>query len=133
MPKGVHSIKSAVTEFAPATNSIKTSDGKVISYDYLIVAAGIQIDWDRIKGLKESVGKNGVCTNYSYDTVNSTWENIKNFKGGTAIFTQPPQKRRSPLCLFTAAYFQSAFARNLACLANSIYAVEIRWIFISSR
>ena len=90
MPKGVHWIKSAVTEFAPATNSIKTSDGKVISYDYLIVAAGIQIDWDRIKGLKESVGKNGVCSNYSYDTVNSTWENIKNFKGGTAIFTQPP-------------------------------------------
>ena len=47
MPKGVHWIKSAMTEFAPATNSINTSDGKVISYDYLIVAAGIQIDWDR--------------------------------------------------------------------------------------
>ncbi len=47
MPKGVHWIKSAVTEFAPATNSINASDGKVISYDYLIVAAGIQIDWDR--------------------------------------------------------------------------------------
>ncbi|MCG8399939.1 pyridine nucleotide-disulfide oxidoreductase, partial [Bacillus atrophaeus] len=34
-------------------------------------------------------GKNGVCSNYSYETVNSTWEMISQFKGGQALFTQP--------------------------------------------
>ena len=51
----------------------------------------IQIDWDKIPGLAESVGKpgTGVCSNYSYDTVDSTWEAVRNLKGGRAIFTHP--------------------------------------------
>ncbi|MBI4852412.1 MAG: hypothetical protein HY819_11500 [Acidobacteria bacterium] len=35
-----------------------TRDGKKISNNFLVVA-GIQIDWDKIKGLKESLGKDG--------------------------------------------------------------------------
>jgi sulfide:quinone oxidoreductase len=70
---------------------VTTSSGDTISYDYLVVAAGIQIDWDAIKGLKESVGKSGsgVVSNYSYDTVDSTWESIQSLKSGTALFTHP--------------------------------------------
>ena len=65
--------------------------GEEVSYDVLVVAAGIQIDWDKIPGLKESVGKagTGVCSNYDYKTVDSTFNNIKNLKKGTAIFTHP--------------------------------------------
>jgi sulfide:quinone oxidoreductase len=90
IPAGARWIRDAVTAFHPAENYVVTRDGKQIGYDYLIVAPGIQLDWDKIKGLKEAIGKDGVCSNYSYETVNSTWENIRNFKGGVAIFTQPP-------------------------------------------
>ena len=89
MPKRVHWIKDAVAEFEPDKNTIRTREGKVITYDWLVVAAGLQINWDKISGLKETVTRNGVCSNYSYETVDSTWQNIKNFKGGTAIFTMP--------------------------------------------
>jgi sulfide:quinone oxidoreductase len=89
MPKRVHWIKDAVTELEPDKNLIRTRDGKVITYDWLVVAAGLQINWDKISGLRESVTRNGVCSNYSYETVDSTWQIIKNFKGGTAIFTMP--------------------------------------------
>jgi sulfide:quinone oxidoreductase len=90
MPKGVTWIKEFAEEFDPTNNAIKTRGDQRIVYDYLVVAAGLQIDWHKIPGLPEALGKNGVCSNYSYDTVNSTWENIKNFKGGNAIFTFPP-------------------------------------------
>lgn len=50
---------------------------------------GIQINWHLVKGLKESLGKNGVCSNYAYETVESTWENIRNLNEGIAVFTQP--------------------------------------------
>ena len=30
-----------------------------------------------------------MCSNYSYDTVDSTWQNIRNFRGGNALFTHP--------------------------------------------
>ncbi|MCY0889189.1 MAG: FAD/NAD(P)-binding oxidoreductase [Alicyclobacillaceae bacterium] len=89
IPEGAVWIKDAVLEFNPKENLVVTAGGSTISYDFLVVAAGIQIDWDKVKGLKETIGKNGVCSNYSYDYVNSTWENIRNFTGGTAIFTQP--------------------------------------------
>jgi sulfide:quinone oxidoreductase len=94
IPKGATWIRDAAAEFDPANNSLKTQSGKEIGYDYLVVCPGLQIDWDKIPGVKEAVGKDGVCSNYSYDTVNSTWENIRNFKGGNAVFTfpQPPIK-----------------------------------------
>ncbi|MBP1149585.1 MULTISPECIES: FAD/NAD(P)-binding oxidoreductase [unclassified Methylocaldum] len=90
IPKGATWIRDAAAEFDPANNSLKTEGGKEIGYDYLVVCPGLQIDWDKIPGVKEAVGKDGVCSNYSYDTVNTTWENIRNFKGGNAVFTFPP-------------------------------------------
>lgn len=91
IPDGATWIKEYVESFDPDNNSLKTKDGNTFTYDYLVVAAGIQINWDAIPGLKESVMKpgTGVCSNYSYDTVNYTWENLKNLKKGRMIFTQP--------------------------------------------
>ncbi len=90
MPEGVRWIKDAVTEFLPEENTVLTRDGLKVKYDFLVVAPGIQLNWQKVKGLKETLGKNGVCSNYSYDTVGYTWELIRDFKGGTAVFTQPP-------------------------------------------
>jgi sulfide:quinone oxidoreductase len=89
MPRRVQWIRDAVMEFHPEENLLVTSSGAKISYDWLVVAAGIQLNWNKIPELKESIGKDGVCSNYSYQTVNSTWENIRNFRGGTALFTHP--------------------------------------------
>ncbi len=89
IPRGVTWIRDAVTEFLPDQNTIRTRDGKTITYDWLIVGAGLQINWDKIPGLKGSVGKNGVCSNYTYATVDSTWDAIRDFRGGNAVFTNP--------------------------------------------
>lgn len=89
IPSSAKWIQDAVSEFFPAENYVTTRSGKKIFYDYLVVCAGIQLDWNKVKGLKETLGKNGVCSNYSYETVESTWENIRNLKSGNAIFTQP--------------------------------------------
>lgn len=91
IPQGVTWVQDAVVSFSPDTNEVKTRSGSTIGYDYLVVSPGIQIDWDKIPGLRESVGKpgTGVCSNYDYETVESTWENIRAFKGGVAIFTMP--------------------------------------------
>lgn len=91
IPAGVTWIQDYVASLDPDNNSITLRGGDTLTYDYLVVAAGIQLDWHKIPGLQESVGKpgTGVCSNYTYETVASTWENIRNFKGGNAIFTQP--------------------------------------------
>ncbi|PZM62682.1 NAD(P)/FAD-dependent oxidoreductase [Paenibacillus dendritiformis] len=89
IPKGADWLQEAVAHFRPDENRIVTSTGTVIRYDVLVVAAGIQVDWERIKGLKECIGREGVCSNYDYRYVDSTWRSIREFRGGTAIFTQP--------------------------------------------
>ncbi|PVD51532.1 pyridine nucleotide-disulfide oxidoreductase [Terrimonas sp.] len=89
MPKGVTWIRQHVTGFSPEQNTVQLDNGDAVQYNYLIVAAGIQLNWDEIKGLKETLGKNNVCSNYSFDYAPYTFECIKNFKGGKAIFYNP--------------------------------------------
>ncbi len=83
-------IKDYAETFQPDQNTVTLRSGDTVSYDYLVVCPGLQLDWDKIKGLKETLGKNNVCSNYSPDTVEYTWECIQNIKSGTALFTQPP-------------------------------------------
>ncbi len=82
-------IRDAVSELRPRDNAVVTASGRELTYDYLVVAPGLQLDWARIPGLKENVGRGAICSNYSYETVDSTWECIRNFRGGNAIFTHP--------------------------------------------
>lgn len=89
IPDGAVLMKDAAVSFYPEENVIDLADGSKVSYDYLVVAAGIEIDWGGIKGLRESIGKGGVCTNYSYEYTDYTWEVIRGFNGGNAVFTQP--------------------------------------------
>lgn len=91
IPEGVTWIQEAATSIDPDHRTVQTAVTGSITYDFLIVAAGIQLRWEEIPGLAESVGKpgTGVVSNYSYETVSSTWEAIRTFRGGTAIFTEP--------------------------------------------
>jgi len=89
IPKGVRWIKRKAIGFDPEHNKVLLEGDKVVRYEYLVVAPGIQLNWDAVKGLKETLGKNGVCSNYSYQTAPYTFECIRNFKGGKAIFHNP--------------------------------------------
>ncbi len=87
IPKGVEWIKDYADKIEPENNKVITKSGKEYTYDFLVVAPGIKIDLDGIEGLRETINKNGVCSNYTDPEY--TWEVIKNFKGGNAVFTQP--------------------------------------------
>ncbi len=89
IPRGVDWLQEEVIEFNPDLNEVVTRQGTRVSYRHLVVCTGLKLDWDKIPGLAESIGKNVVCSNYSYNTVESTWKNIREFRSGTAIFTQP--------------------------------------------
>jgi sulfide:quinone oxidoreductase len=89
IPRGVTWIRDAVAEFRPDEGRVLTRGGAAVAYDYLVVAPGIQIDWDRVRGLEEALGRDGVCSIYSYRHVDYTWQCIRELTGGTAVFTHP--------------------------------------------
>jgi sulfide:quinone oxidoreductase len=90
MPKGVQWVRAACAGFDPERNQVILEDGERIGYKVLVVAPGLKLNWDGIEGLKETLGKNGVTSNYLFDMAPYTWELVQSMKGGRALFTQPP-------------------------------------------
>ena len=111
LPQGVKLIKDKAVEFDPDNNSLKISSNETISYDYLVVAAGLTLDFAKVKGLealgdtytmderskiKELFDGTGVSTVYNTDAAVYTWKNMqatieeaKKGKKLNAVFTHP--------------------------------------------
>lgn len=90
IPSNAKWTQASVTTFEPENNQVTLSDNSTLDYDVLILSPGLQIDWQKITGLEETLGKNGVTSNYRYDLAPYTWDLAQNLKSGKAIFTQPP-------------------------------------------
>ncbi|MEL6956448.1 MAG: TIGR01244 family sulfur transferase [Pseudomonadota bacterium] len=91
MPKGVQWIRAACAGFVPERNQVILEDGERVGYKILVVAPGLKLDWDGVDGLRETLGKNGVTSNYLFDMAPYTWELVQALKPGSrALFTQPP-------------------------------------------
>lgn len=90
IPAGVTWIKSAVAAFEPANDAVILDGCRVVKYRRLIVCPGLKLDWNLIDGLVETLGRNGVTSNYRYDLAPYTWELVKGLKKGRAVFSQPP-------------------------------------------
>jgi sulfide:quinone oxidoreductase len=113
MPDGVKWVKDSAAEFNPDNNTVTTAGGQTINYDYLVVAAGLQLDYGKIKGLEEVgtifsldeagaakarkvLGKNGITSLYFANGAVDTWDAMQKFvadaKSGKkvkAVFSHP--------------------------------------------
>jgi len=90
IPGGVRWIKAAVAAFEPDKKVVILDGCRVVKYRSLIVASGLKLNWAAIEGLSETLGRNGVTSNYRYDLAPYTWELVQGLKKGRAVFTQPP-------------------------------------------
>lgn len=90
VPGKVQWIKAAVAAFEPKDDVVILDGCRVVKYKRLIVCPGLKLDWHRIDGLVDTLGKNGVTSNYRYDLAPYTWDLVRSMKSGRAIFTQPP-------------------------------------------
>jgi len=132
IPSGVQWIRDAAASFDPESNSLTTSSGQRYSYDVLVVATGLKLCWDKIKGLPEALGKGGVCSNYSREHAAYTWECIQSFKGGNAVFTCPPMPIKCPGAPQKIAYLADDVIKRdpqLAARSSVIYATATPGIF----
>ena len=90
LPRGVRWIKARAEGFDPQAQLVTLADGRAIRYEQLVVCPGLKLDWSAIEGLEETLGRNGVTSNYRYDLAPYTWQLVQALKQGRALFTQPP-------------------------------------------
>ncbi|KAL0568654.1 hypothetical protein V5O48_013328 [Marasmius crinis-equi] len=91
IPKHITHLPENVKTFIPDKSSIVTTSGRNLSYDALVVATGLQTNWNSIPGLSEALvdSSSGVSSIYSYDTCDKVWSDIESLRSGNAVFTQP--------------------------------------------
>ncbi len=111
VPSGVKLIKDKAAEFDPDNNTVTTAGGEKITYDYMIIAAGLKLAFSKIKGLgitetitsrgddssvRNVIGKNGISSIYFANGATDTWTNMQKFiadaKSGKkvkGVFTHP--------------------------------------------
>lgn len=90
IPRGIQWLKTAVVDFDPERSALILDSGRMIRYQQLIVCPGLKLNWAGINGLTDTLGHNGVTSNYRYDLAPYTWKLVQQLKHGTALFTQPP-------------------------------------------
>jgi sulfide:quinone oxidoreductase len=102
VPKtGAAWIRRRVEAFVPERNEVRLEDGSTVRYDYLVVAAGMQIDWNDVPGLVEGLQRegSGVASIYDYAYSSKTWKEFNDIimknqgdssKSKTMIFTMSP-------------------------------------------
>jgi sulfide:quinone oxidoreductase len=113
IPSNVRWIKDAAAAFAPDSNSVTLAGGGTVTYDYLVVCPGLKLNWDGVKGLRAALGKGGVCSNYSPETVEYTWTCLQALKrGDKAVFTQPAMPIKCPGAPQKIAYLAADFLRK---------------------
>lgn len=129
IPKGVNWIKDFAEKLDPENNAVMTHDGSVYTYDYLVVAPGLVMAPELIEGLSEALGKGNVCSNYT--NAKHTWEVLKNFRGGNAIFTQPTTPIKCGGAPQKTAYLSADYFRKngLADKTNVVFATPGTVIF----
>ena len=118
LPHGVHWIKAAVAAFEPEKNAIVLDGCRVVSYKQLIVCPGLKLDWNAIEGLADTLGRNGVTSNYRYDLAPYTWELVQNLEKGKAIFTQPPMPIKCAGAPQKAMYLSADYWKKSGALWN---------------
>jgi len=134
IPNDVTLLQNKVDSFDPDNNVVVLDNSEEVNYKYLVIALGIKLRYDKIKGLPEALGTSGVCSNYSAETVESTYECLKEFKEGNAIFTFPPPPLKCPgapqkIMYLAEEYFRKTGKRESANMmfnsaGPSIFAVK---------
>ncbi|MBS2965953.1 NAD(P)/FAD-dependent oxidoreductase [Actinocrinis puniceicyclus] len=88
-PRGVRWVRDRAVSVDPEERTVLTGDGQQLPYDALVLAPGVQLNWDRIPGLAQALGREAVSSNYDPEHAGHTWELIRAARSGTAVFTMP--------------------------------------------
>lgn len=114
LPKNAKWFQDNVMSFEPTQNQVTMSNGDIVQYEIMIVAMGLQLYWEKIPGLVESLKNNmsRVCSIYGSDTVTNVFPKITKIKDGTAIFTFPNSPVKCPGAPQKIAYIAEEYFRK---------------------
>ena len=85
IPSGVEVIISPIEKIVPDQNRVELGNGKVLNYDYLIIATGTQIHPEELDGLKNGGWRQNIFDFYTIDGAIALRNYLKYWEGGKMV------------------------------------------------
>lgn len=93
LPSGVTLKQEYAANIDPEAKTVALQSGEVLTYDYLIIATGLELNYGAIEGLEmDMIGKDGIGSLYAGpDYAARTWQAASKFsqEGGIGLFSRP--------------------------------------------
>lgn len=120
IPKGVTWIKDSVAAIDPVTNEIITGKNEKVTYDFLVLTPGLQINWDKVEGITyDTLGQGNAHCMYDFFGAQKTWKAMQEFtqSGGRGLFTDTYTKHKcggapKKICLLTEHHSRKQKTRD---------------------
>ncbi len=82
---GVDFLQASAEKLEPDTNTLRVSQGRVLTYDYLVIATGPELAFDEIAGLGPQGHTQSVCTVDHATKAHEAWETFCNDPGPIVV------------------------------------------------
>jgi sulfide:quinone oxidoreductase len=91
MPDGCTWIRGEAVSVAPGEPAVVLRDGRRIGCSTLVVATGLEEDWDATPGLREAYAAGWAGSTFVVETAPRVWPALRDLTGGRVVFTVPPE------------------------------------------
>jgi sulfide:quinone oxidoreductase len=85
IPAGVEPIMSAIDVVEPDHNRVKLSNGRILNYDFLVIATGCKVHPEQTPGLEEHEWRKSIHEFYTIDGALALARHLRNWPGGRLL------------------------------------------------
>jgi sulfide:quinone oxidoreductase len=107
--KGVEYVVAEVEQLEPAENRVTLANGRVINYDYLVVATGTDIHPEETEGLKDGGWRQNIFDFYTYEGAAALAPAISNFNGGRFVVNVVENPIKCPVAPLEFIFLADAY------------------------
>jgi len=108
-PPGVNVIFNPIDKIAGKENKVYLEGGKVLNYDFLIIATGTQTRPDETEGLKDKLWYKDIFDFYTVEGAVALHQRFKDFEGGDLVMCIPESPYKCPVAPLEFVFLADAY------------------------
>jgi len=111
---GVHVIADMAVSIDPVSRKVRLKGGRVLAYDRLIVAPGVDFRWDAIPGYSQKIAESAIPHAYEAGPQTTLLQRqlVAMKDGGSVIIVSPPNQFRCPAAPYERASMIAWYLRE---------------------
>jgi sulfide:quinone oxidoreductase len=131
IPPGVEMLRATVEVIEPAQNRVKLTDGRILTYDFLVVATGTQVHPEETPGLEGPEWQRSIFDFYTVEGAVALARHLRSWQGGRLVLNVVDNPIKCPVAplefiMLADWYFQEQGLRGKVEL---IYATPLSGAF----